>query len=65
MVTQTDTFDVGGCMEGVPLGLRNRRRIWRILAEMVPLPLNERKTAEELGVEWGSEKGDDDDDDDE
>lgn len=40
MVTQVDAFEAGGCMEGPPLALRNRRSIWRILSEMVSLPGN-------------------------
>ncbi|MCJ1450109.1 hypothetical protein MMC28_000438 [Mycoblastus sanguinarius] len=35
MLSQTGAFEPGGCMgKGAPAGLRNRRRIWRVLAEM-------------------------------
>lgn len=60
MVTQIDAFEVGGRLEGVPLSSRNRRRIWRILSEMRPPPMDQRNSAEELGLK---SCGDDDDDD--
>lgn len=34
MLAQTTIFEPGNAMEDVPLGLRNRRRIWRLLEEM-------------------------------
>ena len=34
MLAQADAFEPGGCMQGAPLALRNRRRIWRMLMEM-------------------------------
>ena len=34
MLAQADAFEPGGCMQGAPDGLRNRRRIWRMLGEM-------------------------------
>ncbi|MCJ1485499.1 hypothetical protein MMC06_005673 [Schaereria dolodes] len=34
MLAQTAIFEQGNMMEGVPLGLRNRRRIWRIAQEL-------------------------------
>lgn len=32
-VAQAETFEEGSLMDRLPLGLRNRRRIWRLLDE--------------------------------
>ena len=34
MLAQADAFEPGGCVQGAPLGLRNRRRIWSMLVEV-------------------------------
>jgi hypothetical protein len=32
-LAQTESFELGNLMDNDPLGLRNRRRIWRLIEE--------------------------------
>lgn len=69
MLAQADAFEPGGCMRGAPLGLRNRRRIWRMLADMEAPRGKWRRggwiTEEEEEDDDDEDDEDDDDDDDE